>query len=103
MLHPPVPAVFRYRVWRLGPALNTLPFGATSILGYSGSASCAVVRLRQLLLPIWKTWGSVSTLVFEFTSPETTSASPLGSMVTVGYQRPLFISGMAVNTFFPGS
>ena len=34
--------------------------------------------------------------------PETTSASPLGSVVTVGYQRPAFISGTGVQLLVAG-
>ena len=44
-----------------------------------------------------------STLVFELMSPETTSTSPLGKVVVVGYQRAAFMSGNEVNPLAAGS
>ena len=80
----------------VGATLSTLPLGARNIIGYRSWASCALVRLRQVLVAAWYTWGSVFTPDVVSIWPETTNASPLASVVTVGYQRPAFMSGAAV-------
>ena len=90
------------RVTWVGPASITLPFGVTNIIGYRPWSSCAPVRSRHVLVAAWYTCGSGFTPMDMSIWPETTSASPLGSVVTVGYQRPAFMSGTGVQLFVAG-
>jgi hypothetical protein len=72
-----------------------LPFGATSIHGYSGRLSDAPVSARRFPAVV-RTSGVL-------TRPEVMSISPLLSGVTVGYQRPPSMFGPRLHRFVTGS
>ena len=78
-----------------GPETNARPSGATSVHGYSGWLSEALLSDRRPPLVV-RTSGT-------FTLPEVISISPLRSGVTVGYQRPDAMSGPRLHGFVDGS
>ena len=90
------------RVKFVGATSITLPFGARNIIGYRFWFSCAPVKLRQVFVAVWYTCGSGFTPMEVSIWPETTSTSPFGRVVKVGYQRPAFMSGTAVQLFVAG-
>jgi hypothetical protein len=58
--------------------------------------------LRQELVAVCHTWGSTFTPCWVLIHPLTTSMSPFGSVVLVGYHRLLFISGSRVQLLVKG-
>ena len=62
-----------------------------------------MLRSRQEPEPTWNTWGSGFTPTLVSMSPDMISTSPFGSVVAVGYQRPAFMSGSAVQRSATGS
>ena len=91
----PVPSVLRLRIVVSGPETNARPSGATSVHGYSGWLSEAVLSVRRLPLVV-RTSGTLG-------PPEVISISPLRSGVTVGYQRPTAMFGPRLHVLVEGS
>jgi hypothetical protein len=87
----PVPAVSSVRSAWSGPEWKARPFGATSIQGYSGKLSEAVLSARRP--PASVRTSGVST------RPAVMSISPLFKGVTVGYQRPAAMFGPRLQRF----
>ncbi len=90
-----MPLVSRLRIVWSGPETNARPSGATSIHGYSGWPSEALLSARRLPLVV-RTSGMLG-------PPEVISISPLRSGVTVGYQRPAAMSGPTLHVLVEGS
>ena len=70
--------------------------------GYSGIASWADVRSRQVPVADCQTCGKGLPPVGTSTEPATTKTSPFGSAVVVGYHLPRFIGGWRAQVLVTG-